>query len=54
MDYDGTELSVQTVLHGEAAELPASPSREGYTFVGWSGDVSAVTGDMTVTALYAV
>lgn len=54
VDYDGTELSVQTVLHGEAAELPASPSREGYTFVGWSGDVSAVTGDMTVTALYAV
>lgn len=54
VDYDGTELSVQTVLHGEAAELPASPSREGYTFVGWSGDVSAVTCDMTVTALYAV
>ena len=54
VDYDGTELSVQTVLHGEAAELPASPAREGYTFVGWSGDVSAVTGDMTVTALYAV
>lgn len=54
VDYDGTELSVQTVLHGEAAELPASPAREGYTFVGWSGDVSAVTCDMTVTALYAV
>ena len=54
VDYDGTELSVQAVLHGEAAELPASPAREGYTFVGWSGDVSAVTGDMTVTALYAV
>lgn len=54
VDYDGTELSVQTVLHGEAAELPASPAREGYTFVGWSGDVSAITGDMTVTALYAV
>ena len=54
VDYDGTELSVQTVLHGEAAALPASPAREGYTFVGWSGDVSAVTGDMTVTALYAV
>ena len=54
VDYDGTELSVQTVLHSEAAELPASPAREGYTFVGWSGDVSAVTCDMTVTALYAV
>ena len=54
VDYDGTELSAQTVLHGEAAELPASPAREGYTFVGWSGDVSAVTCDMTVTALYAV
>ena len=54
VDYDGTELSVQTVLHGEAAELPASPALEGYTFVGWSGDVSAVTCDMTVTALYAV
>ena len=54
VDYDGTELSVQTILHGEAAELPASPAREGYTFVGWSGDVSTVTGDMTVTALYAV
>lgn len=50
--FDGAELSVQTVEHGKPAVLPDAPIWEGHTFAGWSGDVSCVTGDMTVTALY--
>lgn len=49
---DGTELSRQSVSHGQAAVPPEAPDWEGHTFAGWSGDTSCVVGDMTVTALY--
>ena len=52
VDHDGTVLSTQTVVNGEAATAPADPIREGYTFTGWDVDFSNVTGDLTVTAQY--
>jgi hypothetical protein len=52
VDHDGTVLSTQSVAFGEAAQAPADPSREGWTFVGWDTDFSCVTGDLIVTALY--
>lgn len=51
-DYDGTPLSVQTVLSGEDAVPPADPVREGYVFIGWDGSYTKVTANRTVTAQY--
>ena len=54
-DWDGTVLSTQTVEYGAAAEAPADPTREGYTFTGWDvADFSNITGDLTITAQYDV
>ncbi len=53
-DYDGTVLGTDTVDRGAAATAPADPDNwEGYHFSGWDADFSAVTEDLTVTALYA-
>lgn len=53
LDWDGSVLSQQTVEPGAAAVAPADPSREGYTFLGWSDKVDAVTRNLTVTARYS-
>ncbi len=51
-DWDNTVLQTLTVQHGTAATAPAAPTREGYIFIGWDTAFDAVTGDLTVTALY--
>ena len=51
-DYDGTELSSQTVKYNGSALPPAAPMREGYTFSRWNGSYSRVTQNTTVTAEY--
>ena len=53
-DFDGTVLDTQTVDHGSSAEAPAEPKREGYTFTGWGQEFANVTGDLTITATYAI
>lgn len=53
VDHDGTELSVQEVSAGGNAEVPESPVKEGYTFLGWNANAINVQGNMTITALYA-
>jgi len=54
VDWDGTVLATMKVPNGEAATAPADPTREGYTFIGWDKDFSAVTDHMTVTAQYQI
>lgn len=51
-NYDGTMLSTQEVIQGNAAIAPEEPSRDGYTFTGWDIDFSNVTSDLVVTAQY--
>ena len=53
-DYDGkTILSQQSVNDGEAAVEPKSPTRAGYTFLGWvPSDFSKVTKDLNIVANY--
>lgn len=51
-DWDGTALKTQEVNYGEAAEAPQAPSREGYTFTGWSGDYTNVTESRILMAQY--
>ncbi|MFC1857034.1 DUF1566 domain-containing protein [Thermodesulfobacteriota bacterium] len=43
---------VQEVEHGSAAVAPIVEAAEGWTFIGWSADFSAVTEDLTFTAQY--
>ena len=55
VDYDGREISKQTIDYGTSAKAPAeAPSREGYTFNGWSGSYYNVTQNKTITATYKI
>lgn len=51
-DGQGGVLSEQNVEEGKAAEAPADPTREGYTFKGWDADFSNITADLTVNATW--
>ena len=52
VDWNGTVLDTQTVAYGLGATAPANPSRANYAFVGWDTDFTAVTENLTITALY--
>lgn len=52
LDWDGSVLSTQTVTPGASATAPVVPTREGYTFAGWSCNFDDVRSNLTVTALY--
>jgi uncharacterized protein (TIGR02145 family)/uncharacterized repeat protein (TIGR02543 family) len=54
VDHDGTQLKEQTVNYNTGATAPASPTRTGYTFASWDRAYNAVTGDLTVTAVYEI
>ncbi|MBQ1977808.1 MAG: InlB B-repeat-containing protein, partial [Ruminococcus sp.] len=51
-DFDGKELSSQTVEYGASAVAPADPEREGYKFTGWDTEFDNITADTVVTANY--
>ena len=53
LDWDGTELYVEKVAEGENAVGPAVlPTREGYTFIGWSKPITNIRSNLIVLALY--
>lgn len=53
VDYDGTVLSTVTgVESGTGVNAPNSPTRVGYSFIGWDKDFSYVTENLVVTAQY--
>ena len=54
LDWNGDELGVVKVEEGSEALAPVSPMREGYLFNGWSRDLSNVTKDLYVIALYSL
>jgi uncharacterized repeat protein (TIGR02543 family) len=51
-DHDETVLKTETVEHGANATAPSDPTREGYTFAGWSAGFTNVTGNIEVVAEY--
>ena len=54
VDWDYSILKSDSVEYLSAAVPPANPTREGYTFIGWDKEVSAVTQDTVIQALYSI
>ncbi len=53
VNWNGAVLKTQSVAYGTAATPPANPTRTGYIFTGWDGDIWYITGNTTFTAQYA-
>ena len=51
-DDMGADLASSKVMYGEDATAPTVPTKEGYTFVGWSKPITNVTGNLVVYAIY--
>lgn len=52
LDWNGDLIEVVKVEEGMPAVAPADPKRTGYTFSGWSRDLSSVMENQYVIALY--
>ena len=52
LDQKGQVLSIVKIKGGSPALAPEVPEVEGYRFTGWDKDISFVTADMTVNAVY--
>ena len=52
LDWNDTVLDTQTINHGSNATPPPNPTRDGYTFTGWSGNYTNVTANVDVIAQY--
>ncbi|NLO49311.1 MAG: hypothetical protein GX111_13550, partial [Clostridiales bacterium] len=48
----GEFIDIQTVEKGGDATEPAAPEHEGYTFLGWNREFTAISEDTTITANY--
>lgn len=53
-DYDGSVIKTQSVKYGGNSSNPLAPTREGYTFQGWSHDGKNLTKDTVITAQYKI
>lgn len=51
-DESGNIFSTQKVQEGKAAALPTPPTKEGYTFIGWSGDHFNIQENITLEPRY--
>ena len=51
-DYDGNLIRYNTAYHGYSTVPPEAPEKEGYVFIGWDKDLSKITTNLNVNALY--
>ena len=52
---DGTTFKTETVAYGTAITAPEAPTKEGYTFGGWTGVPATMPAqDVTVTGAYTI
>ena len=54
LDSEDNVIAVVPTLYKHAAVAPTAPAVEGYTFTGWDKDISSITTDITVKALYEI
>jgi uncharacterized repeat protein (TIGR02543 family) len=54
IDYNNDNLGTDNVPYGGDATAPNDPTREGYTFTGWSPSYDNVTTELTVVAQYRI
>ncbi|KKO47137.1 hypothetical protein WG68_00315 [Arsukibacterium ikkense] len=52
IDWDDSVLQQLMVEHGQSAVIPVLPERTGYHFTGWDQNLSPITQDIDVRALY--
>lgn len=52
LDWNGVLLNEQLVKDGESATVPSAPTREGYIFTGWSGNIKNVSERVFAIAQY--
>lgn len=52
VDYNGKEISSQTVQKGGSATAPPDPIRLGYNFAGWDKPYTNIKADTIITATY--
>ena len=52
LNYEGSILKQQSVKYNTAATAPKSPTRDGYTFKGWSGEIVHVNERVFAVAQY--
>lgn len=52
VDYDESIVATYSVNQGEEALVPLDPTREGYTFIGWSRSPQNITEDTIIQATY--
>ena len=52
IDYNGAVLNTQYVLSGDSCSVVNNPAREYFEFVGWDKDVTCITSDLEVNAIY--
>ena len=50
----GELISTQQVTEGDTAELPENPEHTGYTFVGWSGNITNVRDNLDLQSRYKI
>ncbi len=53
-DWNGETLKSESVAYGGNGTPPSQPTRTGYTFSGWSGNYTGITGNVTITATYTI
>lgn len=49
---NGTIIDVQSVTEGENSVLPTPPTKEGFTFIGWSSGVTNIRCNTDLTAMF--
>ena len=54
VDSEDNVIAVVSTLYKHAAVAPTAPAVEGYTFTGWDKDITSITTDITVKALYDI
>ena len=53
VSWDGTVISEINYSKGDQIAIPAAPSREGYTFIGWDKTITNAYESKTYTAVYS-